>query len=109
MFDIIAKIYLDHQLILSPKLIAYPGQRASVDISTKENSEHLKVELIANDSPTEKMNDPIKIKFDVHYQKGVEDIKTKPTIIVLPNEVGIISFTTNSGHSYEMQVLVKRK
>lgn len=115
-FDILSKIYMDGELVSSPRIIAHANQKASIFISdrmtTKDkqismSGNSLRLELIARDAPMSGKND-IKINYDIQCQNGKEKMHSKPEIIVTPNQEGVIRIS-DAGHSYEMHVLAKRQ
>ncbi|MDX1900380.1 MAG: hypothetical protein SFW66_00070 [Gammaproteobacteria bacterium] len=116
-FDITSKIYVDGALISSPRITAHPNQKASIFISdrmtTKKNqismSGHsLKLALVARNNTTAGKNDSIRVSYDIRYQNGKIKMHCKPTIILRPNQGGLIGFSEN-GHAYEMHVLAQRQ
>ena len=78
-------------------------------LSNEGHADILKYGLIARNTSKTSLNDAIRIDFDVYYKSGNESIHTKPQIIVLPKREGVISFTSDSGHSYEMHVFAERE
>lgn len=116
-FDILSKIYVDGELISSPRIIAHANQRASIFISdrmtTKDNQismsgNSLKTELVARDVAMSGKNDDIRISYDIHYQNGKDKMHSKPEIVIAPNQEGAIRIS-DAGHEYEMHVLAKRQ
>lgn len=97
-FDITTKIYIDGELVSSPRIIARADQKATIKLS------NLSMGLIASNAS----KDAIKINYDVQYNNGSKDAHSKSQVIALPNQPVAISFTTASGHLYDMRLLAKR-
>ncbi len=116
-FDIVSKIYMDGELVSSPHIIAHSNQQASIFISdrmtTKDkqismSGNSLKLQLIARNIAMSGENGDIKINYDIQIQNGKDKIRSKPEIIVTPNQEATIRIS-DAGHAYEMHVLAKRQ
>jgi hypothetical protein len=68
----------------------------------------LKIETIATNVARSGSQDPIDMQYDVQYQDGKESIHFKPHLILAPHQEGTVSFSSDSGHSYELRVIAER-
>lgn len=116
-FDISTKIYIDGKLTSSPHLKVQAGQKAVIVMGdqTSVTNNHfsatghvLRIEAIATNLAKSGSEDPINMSFDVQYQDGKEKIHFKPRTIVVPHQEGKVSFSSDSGHLYELRVTAER-
>jgi hypothetical protein len=108
LYHIQSKIYLDKKLVASPRIMTRANQRASISLSKKDSPDNLTLSLVASDAAKTKKGEPIRIKFDVRYANGKEKLHSNPQIIVLPNQMGGLSFSSDKGHVFEVQVIATR-
>jgi beta-lactamase regulating signal transducer with metallopeptidase domain len=104
-FKITSKIFIDGKLVSSPQIVANANQKASIVLSNKDGGQGLRIELIAKD--VAKHN--IRINYDIQYTNGEEKMHSKPEVVVIPNQEGIIRIASDSGHLYEMKVIAERE
>lgn len=107
-FNVQSKLYVDGRLVSSPRIVTRANQKASIDFSEQKNKEFLKMELIARDEPKTDHTNSIKINFDIVYKLGNENMHSKPRLVVLPGQMAIVKFKTESGHIFELQVIAAR-
>lgn len=105
MFKITSKIFIDGNLVSSPQIVTYANQKASITLADSNGSQRLKISLIANDIPQNK----IKVSYDIQYRNGHDSIQTQPVMILVPGKEAVINIVSNSGHSYELKVIAKRQ
>jgi hypothetical protein len=117
-FEISSKIYMDGELISSPHIKVQANHRAFIIMGdrtmVKDNQfsatgHVLRVEVIATNETKSGPQDPISMRYDVRYHDGKEKIHFKPQMVVLPNQEGKVSFSSESGHVYELRVIAERK
>lgn len=112
-FDIQSKLYIDGELVSSPRVIAHANQKAvmviSDQVSVKDrqqslSSHFLKLALTASNNSDKKDN--IKINYDIQYQNGLEKMHAKSSIHLVENKESVIKIP-NSERQYEMHMLAK--
>jgi hypothetical protein len=110
-FKITSKLSIDGELVSSPVISAYANQKALIVITNtnKDQSQGLRMELVARDIATRGGNDAIRINYDINFKNGKVNTHFKPEIVVIPNQEGSISISSDSGHSYEMSVVAERE
>jgi Zn-dependent protease with chaperone function len=105
MFKITSKIFINGQLVSSPQIVAYENQKATITLSNKNGDQDIKLALIAKDNS----KDSIKINYDFQYNNGNDKMHSKPEMILVPNQEGVIRIASDSNHSYEMKVIAERQ
>lgn len=109
LFDITSRIFIDGKLVSSPRIISRTNQFASIFISNKSGTDSLRIGLLARDATAPGIKDAIAINFDFQYKNGEEKMHSKPEFVLAPNQEGSIKISSDSNHSYEMQVVAKRR
>lgn len=104
-YKITSKIFVDGQLVSSPQIVAYAGQKATIALSHKNEGQSLKLALVAKDIP----NDNIKVSYNIQYNDGNTRIHSKPEMILVPNHEGVIHIASGSGNSLEMKVITEKQ
>lgn len=116
-FEVSTKVYIDGKLTSSPHLKVQADQKAVIvmgDQTSVKNNQFsatghvLRIETIASNMTRSGSQDPINMRFDVQYQDGKENIHFKPHLIVAPHQEGTVSFSSDSGHLYELRVIAER-
>jgi beta-lactamase regulating signal transducer with metallopeptidase domain len=102
-YKITSKLFIDGQLVSSPVIINYANQKSSIQISDKGVA--LKIALIAKDAA----KDNIRVNYDIQYTNGDEKMHSKPEMVLVPNQEGVIRIASDSNHIFEMKVVVERK
>lgn len=104
-FKITSKIFIDGKLVSSPQIVAHVNQKASITLSNKNENQSLMVALIAKDFA----KDNIRVNYNIQYNNGNEKMQSKPEMILVPNQEGVIRISSDFGHSYEMKVIAERQ
>jgi len=107
-FNILSKIFLDGELISSPRIVIMANQPASIEIGNKDRSQDLRIKLVSKDATMSGIKNAISISYDIRYQNGEEKMHSKPQIIIAPGQEGRVSLSSDSGHTYEMRVVAER-
>lgn len=114
-FNVSSQIYVDGELVSSPHIIAKENQLATMYISDQMSTTHgkihmsgksLKIDLLA--SNISNSNGKIKLIYEVFYKNGSENMHFKPQFIVLPKQNAAMRWKSDSGHAYELHVVVER-
>lgn len=104
-YKITSKIFVDGQLVSSPQIVAVANQKAAINLSKKNADQSLQLTVIANDIA----KDNIKVNYDIEYHDGNEKMHSKPEMIFIPNQEGIIRIASDLNHTFEMKVVVERQ
>lgn len=116
-FEIFTKIYIDGRLASSPHIKALANHKAVIVMGDKTMVKDnqfsaaghvLRIETIASNVSESGSQDPINLRYDVQYQDGNEKIHFKPRMVLLPHQEGAVSFSSESGHVYELRVVAER-
>ena len=116
-FEISSKIYIDGKLTTSPHIKANANQKATIIMGDKmtrkggqitTSGHRIKIEIIASNMAMSRSNGPINMSYDVQYQDGKEEIHFNPHMVVQPSQEGTVSFSSESGHVYELRVIAER-
>lgn len=108
-FNIHTKIMIDKKLVSTPQIITRENDKASIIVAKEGGSEALNMEVVAKSYPANTSKNAIQLNFDIRYKNGNENIHTKPKLILLSDQEGRVRVASDSGHIYEMYVLVERK
>lgn len=110
-FKITSKIFIDGKLVSSPVILALENQKALIVITNTNDAgaQGLRMELVARNVSKHGMNDPIGINYDIQYSNGAEKMHSKPQVVVTPHQEGRVNISSDSNHSYEMDVLAERE
>lgn len=110
-FKIKSKIFIDGKFVSSPVIVALENQKALIVIKNTNDAiaKELRMELVASNISQYKMNDAIRINYDIQYRNGAEKMHSKPQVIVTPHREGRINISSDSNHSYEMYVVAERE
>lgn len=102
-YKIASKLFIDGQLVSSPVIINNANQKSSIQISDKGVS--LKIALIVKDVS----KDNIRVNYDIQYTNGAEKMHSKPEMILIASQEGVIRIASDTNHLFEMKVVVERQ
>jgi hypothetical protein len=103
-YKITSKIFIDDSLVSTPQIVAHANQKAAITLGNTDNNQFLKIGLIAKDIA----KNNIKLNYDIQYANGNTKIHTKPEMVLALNHEGVIKIASDTGHTYEMKVMVSR-
>jgi len=109
-FKITSKIIINGKVVSSPIILAKENQKALIVLTNTNNtgSQGLRIELTAMNKTTLGLSDAIIINYDIQYKEGREKLHSRPQVVVLPHHESKISLSSDSAHSYEMDIIAER-
>lgn len=105
------KFFLNGNLIASPQVITVLGKPASLIMSNDDNSESLKIHVVANneEKPKDEKINPIRLIFNVRLKDHGRSLTNKLGFFLKPNQEEKVELGGSTGYSYEMRVSYKYK
>ncbi|MCA9507706.1 MAG: M56 family metallopeptidase [Myxococcales bacterium] len=100
-FKVESEVFFGNQLLSNPKLIAFEGEKAVIEITNKENNELFKFSLV----PSTFEEGQIKLTFEISSTGAGHSFDVKPYIIIAPGQKGTISVATDSGKVVELKTV----
>lgn len=100
-FDVKAEVFVDDQLISSPRVVAVEGEQALIEIVSKDKTEVFRFSFIPSLISREK----IKLAFEINNISPRRSFSVKPSIDLSPNQEGVLRVITDSGKVLLLRIM----